>query len=531
MFPRAALVAIIPTIAAVLIRSFSGHLPNDIQDELLGLEKMRTIYQSLTWVLGFVLVFRTQIAYSRYWDGANHLMKMTTEWCDACMQVLCFSDISDHAAEQVQSFQNAVVRLFSLLHGLALQEIAVMEDESFECLDLTGIDPALLEGLQDLAEPGEKCDVVVQWIIRLVLEAMKNGIIPTPPPVVSRFFQEMNSGMISFRSMVLISEVQFPFPYAQVVSLLLGLQLALTPFIVGTLDAHVAAVGIFSFASTCSLVVLTLTAQEIELPFGDDPNDLDCGASQRAVNRDLLILLRKNTRAKPLYAIPLGVPESGSLDKVKSREYPEAPTVRKSINSSGQLVESSDGSGYARRMSEKQQIASKASSRKKKSTSTKVTNPISPRQTIRSRIVNARCTDFEPGVVPPLKKPEPKAAASPSEKSPASTPQVAPSKLADSLDPESVSVAQLPPEVSLKFLEDVEARFKCCEQLHRRSCSELCVVSKCLVQLHDITLDSAKRIRHDEQDSSIVPLQAQDSQDKMHSNRASGRNCDSMRWL
>lgn len=493
VIPSAAFIALFPTAATVIVHFWQDDIQTVIPPNLLELDKLRSFYQTFTWVLAFLLVFRTQLAYNRYWEGANLMRKMTAEWSDACSQAMCFADTSSHSPEQVQSFQGALARLFSLLHGLALQDIAVMEDECFESLDLKGLDPDMVEGLQRYEEPGEKAEIVIQWIERLILEACKSGLIPTPPPIVSRFFQEMHTGLISYRQMVVISEIEFPFPYAQVISLGLLIHLCMTPILVGTMqESHFATVAVFAFISTCFLFVLTLIAQEIELPFGDDANDLDCAAVQRDLNKSLMLLLTSDARCKLNYTTPLTIPGQSSLDIVKSSTCLTPVQTFKKSNFIGQSWQTNDtSSGYKRRMTQKEQKAIGSSRSKSIFRRNSAAGPVS-RETLaeKKRSVAARASiELRAGAVSFQPDPIP-------------------------LQPEA-EPSKPPPEITTSemscFLQDVVASIKSCEELNTKSCSEVSVSLSRLVELHELTLRSVRQLWQGHHIESPMPNNAKQS--------------------
>merc|ERR1719460_2733179 len=84
-------------------------------------------YSGFSFVVGFLLVFRTSQAYTRFWEGATMVHNMRTEWFDACSSLIAFT----HGAkdqEKADVLRHVIVRLFSLLHACALQDIAVLEE-------------------------------------------------------------------------------------------------------------------------------------------------------------------------------------------------------------------------------------------------------------------------------------------------------------------------------------------------------------------------------------------------------------------
>merc|ERR1719379_2016811 len=95
------------------------------------------VYSSFSFVLGFLLVFRTLQAHTRFWEGATLAHQMRGQWMDACSSLFAFATVSKRAEDDVLQFMHMLARLFSLLHAMALQFIAVRETEEFELIDVS----------------------------------------------------------------------------------------------------------------------------------------------------------------------------------------------------------------------------------------------------------------------------------------------------------------------------------------------------------------------------------------------------------
>lgn len=332
VFPAAAKFACFPAIMAFMIRLICM-----IQGIEYDMDELRSLYGSFIFVLGFVVVFRTGQAYNRYWDGTNLLRQMRTEWHDAAAQVSVFCMTSDKSPEEKTNFCRCIVSLFSLLHCLALQQVTDMSDiDQLEVIDLEFFDSHLLHSLEEFHTPLEKAEVVLQWIQRVILEGIKKGYIATPPPIVSRSFQEINAGMVCLSKLQCITDNPFPFPYAQMISTLLVFHWMLSPILVGMISIHALWCSIFCFISVFGLCSLNLIAQEIENPFGDDENDLCCDEAQVSMNEALLMLLSTPAKSFPDFINPIRKPSmetkltkclSGFIhsDKSKSPDSHPAP--------------------------------------------------------------------------------------------------------------------------------------------------------------------------------------------------------------
>lgn len=95
----------------------------------------RDAYQTLNVILGFLVVFRTQLAYQRYWEGRSTLQRMTAAWSSAFMhscafacgmpfraKVKCFAAAAETEETKLRvehnMFFNDVIHLASLLHAV-----------------------------------------------------------------------------------------------------------------------------------------------------------------------------------------------------------------------------------------------------------------------------------------------------------------------------------------------------------------------------------------------------------------------------
>ena len=47
-------------------------------------------YQLFAFIVGFILVFRSNYGYSRYWQGRTSLQRMGAAWSDMCMRAMVF---------------------------------------------------------------------------------------------------------------------------------------------------------------------------------------------------------------------------------------------------------------------------------------------------------------------------------------------------------------------------------------------------------------------------------------------------------
>lgn len=327
VFPDAAALAAGPAIIAAVFSWLLTNYPEWFPEGSYPSEKEFSLFSTFSWVVGFILVFRTSQSYGRYWEGAQLLHAVTTEWYDACAQIIGFAAASCKNDEELKAFSGTTIRLFSILHCSALQQVTVMNDDRFHVIDAKGLDKDLrrflrnydLTGTQE--ERRQKTEIIFQWITRFVLEAINYGTITTPPPIVTRAFQELNSGMTALNRMMTVTDTPFPFPYVQMISMLLLIYMLLTPFIIAPQASHWAWSGLFTFVAVFTQWAINLIASEIEQPFGDDLNDFDLWEIQDEMNSSLLLLMEPSTQAVPK-AIPIN---EKSTHRLSVSQYHEAP--------------------------------------------------------------------------------------------------------------------------------------------------------------------------------------------------------------
>lgn len=321
VLPTAALMAIGPAIAAAILTIVKNTYGEELPIWFFATGEEYSIYQGFSWVLGFILVFRTSQAYTRYWEGAQLLHAVTAEWYDACAQCTAFASTSEKPREEVEAFSGTLIRLFSLLHCSALQQISVMEDDKFLVIDAKHLSSEIRSGLcrfehcRTQEDRRQRTEVIFLWITRFILKNMKTGMVNSPPPIVTRAFQELNSGMTALNRMVTITDTPLPLPYVQVIALLLICSMVLTPFVVAAKASHWVWASIFTFVAICMQWGINLIAAEIEQPFGDDDNDFDLSEAQTDFNDSLLLLVDSQV----CWCMPEGLPISATGDDVEGR--------------------------------------------------------------------------------------------------------------------------------------------------------------------------------------------------------------------
>lgn len=303
VFPRslamAALNAVLTFFFATWLSSKerSPHLINKGYDTLDNTMTLLGLYTS---VMTFVLYFRSNIAYSRWWEGGTLLQKTRGEWFNAYSSLMAFTSTDPKMADKVEEFQHLLARLMSLLFCCGLQQVSPSKDRAFEVIELDGIDRTSLEFLNNAVD---KVEVILQWIQRATVIHMQSGVVPVAPPVLSRAFQEVSRGIVNLQNARKIADFPFPFPYAQASMVMLLLHWVYTPvacsYYFSDYYWHRAIATAVSFMVIFFLWCINFIALQLEAPFGSKQNDLPMNQMQQDWNKSLTVLLDKRAHRPP----------------------------------------------------------------------------------------------------------------------------------------------------------------------------------------------------------------------------------------
>mmetsp|Transcript_60801 Transcript_60801/g.144879 ORF Transcript_60801/g.144879 Transcript_60801/m.144879 type:complete len:537 (+) Transcript_60801:84-1694(+) len=304
VFPTSVLVSLPPAIIAGIMVPlhatdiFEKYSSGDPVSERVFTNS--AVWSGFTFLVGFMVVFRTSHAYNRFWEACASVRKMGADWFDSCSALMSFSRTSQADPDAVLAFQNKVIRLFSMLHAVALAELEDLDNGAdavevrsleIELVDAGAFDEVTLANVRDSTC---RVELVYQWIQGLVVEAMEQKILTTPPPILTRAFHELSNGMVSFHDALKVADTPFPFPYSQTCDALLFAQYITAPFVVSAyvplwwLSAFFCFIVIFTFAC------LTLTGLELEFPYGRDANDIQGHELQLEMNHKLRLLVSRS---------------------------------------------------------------------------------------------------------------------------------------------------------------------------------------------------------------------------------------------
>eukprot|EP00927_Polykrikos_kofoidii_P074581 TRINITY_DN70593_c0_g1_i1.p1 TRINITY_DN70593_c0_g1~~TRINITY_DN70593_c0_g1_i1.p1 ORF type:complete len:588 (+),score=97.10 TRINITY_DN70593_c0_g1_i1:47-1765(+) len=266
--------------------------------EVGNLDDGVVIWSQFNFVIGMLLVFRTNQAYRRHWEGATLLLQVRGEWFNATSSLISFCSHDPEKRKQVEEFQHKIVRLMSMLYCAGLQQVSVIADDRLEIIDPDGFDK---ESMYFLSRSADRCEVLLQWVQRSIVDNMSTGVVDIAPPVLSRVFQELSRGIVNMQNVRKIAEIPFPFPYTQMIVVMLTLYTVVAPIIAAHLCTHAWWAAVITFVCMLALWSIDYIAAEIERPFGDDFNDLPLANMMKDLNGSLRTLLLARVQQPPAF--------------------------------------------------------------------------------------------------------------------------------------------------------------------------------------------------------------------------------------
>jgi predicted membrane chloride channel (bestrophin family) len=354
-------------------------------------------------MIGFMMVFRVQLSYSRYWEGVGRLQDMYTKWYDAAVQTCSFDEMAKgEAGENGAAFRLHAVHLFSAMSCCCILELrkegldvlirapgrytgpasalsampgstaaapvspspsAPMEEarRSGQWLILRrifGLPPPqpdyggreaieAIAGWQDdeiehLAQHEPHfVDCALARLVRLISVRFKEGGLNMPPPIVSRIYQELSNGALGFHQAQKIAFVPFPFPYAQLLAIMKAYFVLTVPLAVSCFTDEAWFAVVMSACSCLLFVSLNEVAIELEDPFGNDANDLPLRQMHNSFNKALVHLLHQDNPASDNHKSATYMKLQSSIRATLSRSVRRAAPAPAAAPSASRKSESS----------------------------------------------------------------------------------------------------------------------------------------------------------------------------------------------
>lgn len=295
VFPKSFCWGLPAALAASLVHIALDSIPGS--RETLAVEDVgASVLSGFTFILGFLIVFRSQQAYSRWWEGGTLLQQLRGEWFNAFSSLMAFCNTSKEKTEGVLNFQHRLLRLVSLLYASALEQVTTIHKPHLEVFELDGFE---LDHFAFMQTSHDRCEIVLQWLQRLIIDADRDGVIKVAPPILSRVYNQLGNGIVNLNNARKITDFPIPFPLAQMVTFMLCCHFGITIIVCAASVRTAAWAGFLSFLVVFSFWSINYIAIELEMPFGDDHNDLPLREMQTDLNKSLVHLMHPSAQTCP----------------------------------------------------------------------------------------------------------------------------------------------------------------------------------------------------------------------------------------
>jgi ion channel-forming bestrophin family protein len=219
-----------------------------------NVKNLNLLHSLLGFVLSLLLVFRTNTAYDRWWEGRKLWGSLVNSSRNLAIKLNAILETNDVANRKF--FQKMIpAYAFALRHHLAKESIRLELDEE----ELKTID-------QSKHVPNQIASLIIKKINRLYLEKK----------ITDTHLLNLNLELSSFTDICgaceRIKNTPIPFSYSLFVKKFIFFYIMTLPFgFVLNMGYYVIPVVVFIFYVLASLEMI---AEEIEDPFGNDTNDL-----------------------------------------------------------------------------------------------------------------------------------------------------------------------------------------------------------------------------------------------------------------
>jgi ion channel-forming bestrophin family protein len=233
---------------------FIAFLEINFFPEAVYLEKLISVYSLVGFVISLLLVFRTNTAYDRWWEGRRQWGSLVNDTRNLAVKLNSSLDVYDDKVYLNRMIGNFVLAMKEHLRkGVQLDE-----------LNLTSQERELLASSKHIPS------TIVSWMYSK-LESLKrsNQLSPENYLVLDK---NLNGFLDACGACERIKNTPIPFSYSLFLKKFIFIYVVTLPLaFVGSFGYFASLIATFVFYVLVSMEVL---AEEIEDPFGNDDNDL-----------------------------------------------------------------------------------------------------------------------------------------------------------------------------------------------------------------------------------------------------------------
>ncbi len=223
-------------------------------DSLKDWGTLLAVYSLIGFVLSLLLVFRTNTAYDRWWEGRKKWGEMVNNSRNLAMKLSSLS-----TDKETRKFFMRMIPNYSFAMKEHLREGVIFEE-----LELT------TEELKILQKTDHVPNIIAKWIYQRIHDLKKNNKLTEEEVIV------LDVNLKSFSDIIgaceRIKNTPIPYSYSIYLKKFIFIYVTTIPVaLIGNFGYYSALISAFIFYVLVSMEIL---AEEIEDPFGLDDNDL-----------------------------------------------------------------------------------------------------------------------------------------------------------------------------------------------------------------------------------------------------------------
>ena len=236
------------------------------------LDNLGAVYSLIGFVLSLLLVFRTNTAYDRWWEGRKKWGEMVNNSRNLGMKInSMIQDQNDRKFFSRMIANYAIAMKEHLRNGVVLQELKLEPEE-----------------LIDIKEYNHQPNFIAQLMYSR-LNSLKKA-----REISEQEFLSLDINLMAFSDIIgaceRIKNTPIPFSYAMFLKKFIFIYVTTLPLaFVTSLGYWTTAIAIFVFYALVSIEVL---AEEIEDPFGKDANDLPIDKLAKTISDNIQEILK-----------------------------------------------------------------------------------------------------------------------------------------------------------------------------------------------------------------------------------------------
>ena len=211
-------------------------------------------------VVGFLVVYRSNLGYQRLWAGRAALATMSSKLKDVAYQLSCQTDDEAFKSECMQLlfvFTNTIFGRY---------KCQPMPDVLSTLLDRGLLDHRECQKLERAAQPAT---LVWRWLYYKVSVHSRDGGFFTSAPIQSRTYQMMSDFNVQYNNANSLRDTPFPFAFAQTYFFSLLVLLVVVPWNVAAYVTDTTAAAVTSFCIVTMFFTINFAAALLESPFGE----------------------------------------------------------------------------------------------------------------------------------------------------------------------------------------------------------------------------------------------------------------------